>query len=71
MGGLEQKQRKTALPKSPSEKGREERRPSLRGRQGQRRVSLKDRGELKILIGWGGNGTQRRGRDENTKEGHN
>lgn len=51
MGGLEQTQRKTALPESLTEKGREGRRPSLRGRQGQRRVSLKDRGELKILIG--------------------
>lgn len=67
MGGLVQKQRKTALKKTLAEKGREERRPSLRGRQGQRRVSLKDRGELKILKGWGGNRTPRRGRDDNTK----
>lgn len=51
MGGLEQTQRKTAMPESLTEKGKERRRPSLRGRQGQRRVSLKDRGELKILIG--------------------
>lgn len=67
MGGLVQKQRKTALKKTLAEKGREERRPSLRGRQGQRRVSLKDSGELKILKGWGGNRTPRRGRDDNTK----
>lgn len=51
MGGLELRQRKTALPESLTEKGRERRRPSPRGRQGQRRVSLKDWGELKTLIG--------------------
>lgn len=41
---------------------------SLRGRQGQGRVSLKDGGELKILVGWRGNSTQRRGRDGDTRE---
>lgn len=43
----------------------------MRGRQGQRRVSLKDRRELKILIGWGGNSTQGSGEMKIQKEGRN
>lgn len=29
---------------------------------------MKDGGELKILVGWGGNSTQRRGRDGDIRE---